>query len=401
MSDLPLTRLLGDAFPQEKLSEGRERAVNNPKCPSCGARMKRNGKTSAGAQRWRCRECGASTSHRIDNAAKQLRAFLKWLMGKLSIAESAACSKATFERRAERFWALWPLPERTGEVHDVVFVDGLYVARKLVVLIACTHEHVLAWHLAESECSQAWAALMLKVAPPAMVVTDGGSGFAKARRAVWPETRVQRCLVHVARQVMRKTTMSPRTDAGKELLGLAKRLTRVEGADAAAEWLAAYAGWCAEWERFLREFTLKDGRKQYVHERLRSARHSLNRLVGDGTMFTFVEMAEERGGSWDSTNNVIEGGVNAQIRLMLRHHRGLRTTRRVKAVFWWCYLHSEFKGTEAEMIRTLKTDGEVEGLFELASKPKRRDDGAPDEHGTQLPDWGEMKMSGSSGTGWF
>ena len=26
---------------------------------------------------------------------------------------------------------------------------------------------------------------------------------------------------------------------------------------------------------------------------------------------------------------------------MLRNHRGLSPMRRVKAVFWWCYLHTE------------------------------------------------------------
>ena len=102
-----------------------------------------------------------------------------------------------------------------------------------------------------------------------------------------------------------------------------------------------------------------------------------------------------------STNNVIEGRVNAQIREMLRAHRGLSTTRRVKAIFWWCYMNSEFKTSEAEMLKTMKTDEEVEGLFALASKPKQREDGAPDEHGSALPEWGEMKMSGSSSTGWF
>lgn len=52
---------------------------------------------------------------------------------------------------------------------------------------------------------------------------------------------------------------------------------------------------------------LEGRRRQYVHERLRSARHSLNALVEDGTMFTFVEMTEEREGRWGSTNNAIEG----------------------------------------------------------------------------------------------
>ncbi len=269
------------------------------------------------------------------------------------------------------------------------------------MLIACSKEHVVAWHLAESECSASWAALMLKVAPPAMVVTDGGAGFKKAARAIWPATRIQRCLVHVKRQIVRKTTMNPKLDCARELLGIARRLPKAKDADAAATWLADYATWCAKWERFLREFTLKDGRRQYVHERLRSARHSLNGLVREGTLFTFVEMAEERGGAWDSTNNRIEGGVNAQIRLMLQRHRGLTTMRRAKAAFWWCYLHSEFKASEAEMLRSMLTDEEVEGLFALASKPKAREDGAPAEFDAATPEWGEMKMSGSREAGWF
>ncbi len=267
--DIPAQR----PFLKEKVGLGLETYVNNPKCSACGAQMKRNGRTKSGAQRWRCKSCGASSAHRIDSTAKHLKAFLKWLLGKRSIAEAASCSKDTFRRRAERFWRMWPLPEYTGEVHDVVFVDGIYVAKKLVVLIACSREHVLAWHLAESECSGAWAALMLKVPDHTMVVTDGGSGFRKAAAAVWPNARVQRCLVHVSRQVKRKTTLNPQLDAGRELLGLARRLTKVADADGAAAWLADYAGWCSRWERFLREFTLKDGKRLYTHERLRSARH--------------------------------------------------------------------------------------------------------------------------------
>lgn len=375
--------------------------MNNPRCSACGAQMKRNGKTKSGAQRWRCKSCGASMTHRIDSTAKHLKAFLRWLLGKLSIEEAATCSKDTFRRRAERFWKMWPLPEYTGEIHDVVFVDGIYITKRLVVLIACSKKHVLAWHLAESECSAAWAALMIKVPPPTMVVTDGGTGFKKAVRVIWPDTRVQRCLVHISRQVKRKTTLNPQLDAGKELLRLARRLTKAKDADAAAAWLADYAGWCSKWEMFLREFTLKDGRKLYTHERLRSARHSLNTLVREGTMFTFIELQESIGGTWDSTNNVIEGRVNAQIREMLHAHRGLSTMRRVKAVFWWCYMDSEFKESEAEMLKVMKTDEEVEGLFALASKPKRSEDCAPDEYGKALPEWGEMKMSGSSSTGWF
>lgn len=70
-------------------------------------------------------------------------------------------------------------------------------------------------------------------------------------------------------------------------------------------------------------------------------RRALNGLARSGTLFTFVEMAEERGGEWDSTSNMIEGGVNARLREMVRNHRGLSRMRRLKAIFWWCYMHTE------------------------------------------------------------
>lgn len=361
--------------------------MNNPTCDACGGAMKRNGKTSAGAQRWRCRVCGASRTHRIDTSAKDLETFLRWLFSKRT-QDDFGCSSRTFRRRAAKFWETWPLPAYTGEVCDVVFLDGIWVGG-LVVLIACTREHVLAWHLAESECSGAWAALMAKMAPPVMAVSDGGAGFAKAARAMWPGTRVQRCTFHVFCQVKRCTTSRPRLDAGKELYGLAKRLLKVRDAASAAAWLAGYAGWCSKWESFLREFTLRDGKRQYAHRELRKARRALNGLVRAGTLFTFVEMAEERGGVWDSTSNMIEGGVNARLREMVRSHRGLSRTRRIKAIFWWCYMHTDSPLAAARILEAMPTDAEVEGLFALASKPKRRDDGAPDECGSGVV-WGEL-----------
>ena len=188
-----------------------------------------------------------------------------------------------------------PLPSYAGEVRDVVFLDGIRVSG-LVVLIACTKEHVLAWHLATSERSGAWAALMAKLAPPAMAVSDGSPGLAKAARAVRPGTRVQRCVFHVLCQVKRCTTSRPKLDAGKELHGLAKSLLKAKDADSAAKWLACYAERCSKWDSFLREFAVKDGRRRYVRRELRGARRALNGLVRSGTLLTFAEMAEERGG---------------------------------------------------------------------------------------------------------
>ena len=116
------------------------------------------------------------------------------------------------------------MPEAVDEVHRVVFVDGIWVARGAVVLIACTERHVLSWHLARAETSAAWRSLLSRAAPPDVVVTDGGSGFAKAVAAEWPRTRVQRCVFRAFCQVKRCTTTRPKLQAGVELYALAKEL---------------------------------------------------------------------------------------------------------------------------------------------------------------------------------
>ena len=129
------------------------------KCPVCGLPMKRNGKTRAGTQRWRCGSCGASSVHRYDSEAKELEAFLGWLLSKGGQASMPGGGR-TFRRRAEKFWRIWPMPEVVDEVHRVVYVDGIYVARGLVVLIACSDSHVLSWYMAKAETTRAWRALL-------------------------------------------------------------------------------------------------------------------------------------------------------------------------------------------------------------------------------------------------
>lgn len=356
--------------------------VKTKECPVCGARMKRNGKTGAGTQRWRCVECGSSAVHRHDSAAKELSAFLGWLMSKGSQADMPGGGR-TFRRRSRAFWEIWPMPDAVDEVHRVVFVDGIYVARDLVVLIACTREHVLSWYVARAETSRAWRALLSRIAPPDMVVTDGGSGFARACAAEWPETKVQRCLFHAFCQVKRYTTSRPKLQAGRELYGLALELMALEDPSQARWWVERYMQWCAFWSDFLEERTLSEGRLVYTHERIRKARSSLSSLVSKGTLFTYLDPALAAHGPLPRTNNMIEGGVNSQLRAMLRNHRGLSELRRVKAVFWWCYMHTECPKGAAEVLRSMPTDEDIDLLYELYSGGAEGGDG---------PSWGDRPV---------
>ncbi|WP_251044785.1 hypothetical protein [Arthrobacter sp. ISL-5] len=78
----------------------------------------------------------------------------------------------------------------------------------------------------------------------------------------------------------------------------------------------------------------------YTHDRLRKAYRLLERLGQAGTLFTYLG-SEYAGLDIASTTNWIEGGTNAQLRLLLRAHRGRSEEHQKRAIAWYLYLHSE------------------------------------------------------------
>lgn len=339
-------------------------------CPICGGRMKRNGTTSSGSQRWRCVACGSSSTHKNKTEQRELAAFVDWLLSKGRQLDMAGEGR-TFRRRTSKFWNLWPLPEVVDEIHRVVYVDGIYLARNIVILIACSDSYVLSWYLARAETSRSWEALLSRIAPPDVVVTDGGSGFAKACAKEWPQTRVQRCVYHAFCQVKRCTTSRPKLQAGIELYALAKELMRIKTLKQADWWVERFMQWCDCWNGFLNEKSRIDGRWEYTHERLRRARRSLAALINKDVLFTYLDPALTLEGPLPATNNRIEGGVNSQLRDLLKNHRGLSLARRIKAVYWWCYMHTECPKSYTEMLRSMPTDDDIDLLYELyATNPK-------------------------------
>lgn len=359
-------------------------------CPVCGGRMKKNGTTSAGKQRWRCISCNSSRVRKLNTEQRDLAMFVDWLLSKTCQLDMAGEGR-TFRRHTAKFWKLWPLPEIVDEIHRVIYVDGIYLAKNIVILIACSDSYVLSWYLARAETSQSWEALLSRIAPPEMVVTDGGSGFAKAVAKAWPKTRVQRCIFHAFCQVKRCTTSRPKLQAGIELYKIAKDLLHVKTLKQAEFWTEQFMQWCDCWNDFLNEKSRIDGRWEYTHERLRKARRGLVSLVNKNLLFTYLDPTLCSEGTLPATNNRIEGGVNAQLRSLLRNHRGLSLIRRIKAVYWWCYMHTECPKSAAEILRSMPTDEDIDLLYELyAINPKSTT--GPVEWGEGIV-WNELHRS--------
>ena len=317
--------------------------------------MKKNGTTTKGTTRWRCKnpDCGCSTTrHRPDQThTRDFKAFHTYVTGTASLTKVADTLNVSRRTLYRRFTSLWlidvPNTPDPNRVYDQIFIDGTYTDAGCL-LVAASHDHVIAWHWTQRETAHAYTQLLKNIAPPLCVVLDGGQGAYSAIKTCWPTTRIQRCLVHAQRVVRRYTTSRPRTDAGKAIYALALKLTRITTLDQAREWTLRLHDFGQVFKAFLNEKTpLPKERRtlnnqwEWTHLRVRKAYNSLLHLSRNNWLFTYLQPPPEalEPQRWASTTNSLEGGVNAQLKRIADAHRGRSGERQRKMLEW--YLHSK------------------------------------------------------------
>lgn len=258
----------------------------------------------------------------------------------------------TFRHQTRWCWELRPRMNITGDVYDVTQIDGFNLRTGWCVLVAISSGKVIAYQWCARESQAAWGALFRRLPEPAVVVCDGGPGMHAALKEHWPKARVQRCLVHLQRNVRKYVTTRSKTAAGQALWGLALRLPRVRTPDDADAWGQLLVAWEREYLHLTRARTYRkyavevpswakpEATWWYTHQRLRSGYQVLQRVIRSGHLFTFLDPALDSL-SVPSSTNEIEGGTNAQMRLLLLHHRGMTEAHQRRAIEWWLYLHSE------------------------------------------------------------
>ncbi len=315
--------------------------------------MKRNGTTSKGTTRWRCKQCGASSVKRrndITNAAVFTQ-FIEHCTTAISLDDLAkrnGVSRATMKRRFKWCW-LVDVPDPTAghhkRIYDQVFLDGTYTAGGCLI-VAATIDHVIAWHWCKHETTRDYQLLLERIEAPLIAVIDGGQGAYSAIKKCWPTTKIQRCLVHAQRVVRRYTTTNPRTDAGRTIYRLALKLTRITTLDEAAAWGVQLHEFSTIYREWMNEKTMiKDPKtgawtRVWTHHNVRKAYNSLNHLWRSEMLFVYLNppagvLAPER---IKSTTNSLEGGINAQLKLLARTHRGRSGERQRRMLDWWLYL---------------------------------------------------------------
>ncbi len=328
-------------------------------CSICENLLIKNGRSAAGSQRWKCTSCRAGTTFkRPDNSRDaQINQFAAWLLSTRPQTQITVSSARSFRRNTAWCWQIRPRICITGEVYDEILIDGIHIG-PMVCLIARTPKFVIAWRWTKSESIASWRDLMDQLPAPTVVVCDDGTGMATAIKQSWEGTQTQRCLFHVQAHVRTKLTTNPRLEAGRRLAHLTKNLTNVASIEDATNWMKALNLWYQDWSLMLKERTYistknKRRRWEYTHKNLRNAYFHLEALVNKKTLFTYLE-PDFAHLNIDRTTNYLEGGINSQLRTLLKAHRGMPFAHQQRLVEWYLHSRSEFPMTPKEQAQQSK-----------------------------------------------
>lgn len=160
--------------------------------------------------------------------------------------------------------------------------------------------------------------------------TDGRRGLVLAYQQIFPKAAQQRCLVHVQMRVRTWLTSKPKLEAGRDLLYLSSRLTRIKTIQESNNLLAAFSEWLTKYQIVISERTHKGKSWWYTHKNLRKAwRHILN---AQDNLFVFLDYPNSI-----YHNNHLEGTFG-QRKPALYRHRGLSRTKVSAALLWTFHL---------------------------------------------------------------
>lgn len=370
--------------------------------------MKRNGTTSAGRTRWRCKDCGASTSASNDAAIQTSRftLFIQWLLSPNSLTTTAAQRKRTRRQLTRWFQPFWlvKVPNNIDpyRIYDQIFLDGTYFGRHHCLLVASSPTHVIAWHWCHRENTHNYHRLLDQIPHPPLVATvDGHAGALKAIERDWKTTKIQRCLVHVKRNIQEDVGLNPTLTTGKILRGLSLKLLKVRTHNDAATWTAKLQEFSQIYGHYLNEKTLikdiqpsdiprqfqRNKRWFYTHYRHRTAWKRLTKLYEQQRLFTFLTSQDHATTHTLSRDtNSLEGGINAQVKALARNHRGLTKEHQRTAIDWWCYLHTHNPDNPDDIAR--KQDWGRSTLAKVKATSTRTTtndlDGAPAKYDTGI-----------------
>lgn len=167
------------------------------------------------------------------------------------------------------------------------------------------------------------------------VTCDGHKSILGAVKKVYPEAIIQRCLVHIKRQIKNYLSEKPQTEISRQLLCLSRKITGIKNAEQANTWIKDFRNWYKLNEEYICQTSINEqtGRFWFTHKNLHlAATHIINALPH---MFSYLNDPEI-----PYTTNRLENYFT-HLKDKLTLHRGLRKTTKKNFIKWYVYLNNQ------------------------------------------------------------
>lgn len=319
------------------------------KCPICESVKTQKWGVRNDKQRYRCPACNYNftVSNEGVSLNNQFVWFRKWVMERQVykyLVRDSGMSQSSLQRLFTTYLKSPPknLIKSKGKVH--LLIDGSYFSNGLCLVLYydCKLQYVQLFRQTNNEKYKEIKEDLENLKKPGVevysVTCDGHKAILKAVTKVYPNALIQRCLVHVKRQLINYLSNRPKSPQAVGLLSIARTITHVKSMESASYWLLRLHQWNEQNSAFVEEKAISEetGRWWYKHKNLHQAStHLMNAIPHLFACLNDPDIA--------STTNELEGYF-AHLKEKLTLHRGVRFES-VKSFIKW-YIH--FKNNPAK-----------------------------------------------------
>jgi len=244
------------------------------KCPVARQKMFIKKGKEKGKQRYRCSDCfnNFSGSNKSVQQSNQFIWFRKWIMERQVyqyLSRDSGLSQRTIQRLFKDYLKKAPKVPIRSKTHVHLLIDGTYFSNGLCLILYYDYDIQYVQLYRETnkeklkEIKEDLQNLKRLGVDVYSVTCDGHSAILRAVTKVYPNAVIQRCLVHIKRQVQNYLSRKPKLELAKELLIIPKQITSIRSIDQANFWLVDLHNWHEKNKEFVNEKTINENSERW------------------------------------------------------------------------------------------------------------------------------------------
>ena len=277
-------------------------------CPQCkSSKIKLNGKSNQGKQRYQCLECKRTYLWKDKKNLNERRYlwFKDWVLEGFTIRQISRIKKVSPSTvsRVIRYWLNKepPMDNNLGEIKHII-LDGTYINHKssLYVVMNADNHRVVYGDYGISQTGKQLKVFYDKLSEeglnPITATINGALQQFKYLTDSWERIKIQRCLVHIQRQGLSWLRKNPKRKESIELRELLLQVMYIKTKQESEKFIKGFHLWE---EKYGKQLRISTNRGRVFSDLLRARSMILNALP---YMFLYLEYP-----NIPRTTNALEG----------------------------------------------------------------------------------------------